>query len=107
MIIAEELDADWEDVRVEQSPIDQAVYGRQSAGGSRSIPSSWDQLRQAGAVARAMLVSPLHRNGEFPLASARRKKAPSFIAGADGDWDMANWPTRRQRFPFQMPTLSL
>lgn len=57
MIIAEELDAKWSDVRVGQAPIDPAVYGRQSAGGSRSIPAAWDQLRQAGAVARAMLVS--------------------------------------------------
>jgi isoquinoline 1-oxidoreductase beta subunit len=56
MIVAEELDANWLDVRVEQSPINQAVYGRQSAGGSRSIPSSWDELRRAGATARAMLV---------------------------------------------------
>jgi isoquinoline 1-oxidoreductase beta subunit len=57
MIIAEELDADWAQVKVEQAPINPAVYGRQSAGGSRSIPTSWDQLRQAGAVGRAMLVS--------------------------------------------------
>ena len=57
MIIAEELDADWAQVRIEQAPIDTAVYGRQSAGGSRSIAMSWDQLRYAGAVARAMLVA--------------------------------------------------
>ncbi|MGH8021530.1 MAG: molybdopterin cofactor-binding domain-containing protein [Opitutaceae bacterium] len=57
LIIAEELDARWEDVVVEQAPVNPAVYGRQSAGGSRSIPANWDQLRRAGAMARAMLVA--------------------------------------------------
>ncbi len=57
MIIAEELDAAWDDVTVEQARIDSEVYGRQSAGGSRSIPTAWDQLREAGATARAMLVA--------------------------------------------------
>jgi isoquinoline 1-oxidoreductase subunit beta len=56
MIVAEEMDANWSDVRVEQAPIDSA-YGGQVAGGSRSVPTTWDALRQAGAVARAMLVS--------------------------------------------------
>ena len=56
MIIAEELDADWNDVIVEQSPINEALFGRQNAGGSRSIASNWDTLRKAGATARSMLV---------------------------------------------------
>src|SRR4030095_7497593 len=56
MIIAEELDADWSKVRVEQSKIDATLYGRQFAGGSRSIPTNWETLRQAGATAPAMLV---------------------------------------------------
>ena len=57
MIVAEELDADWADVRVEQASINPDIFGRQSAGGSRSIASAWDQLREAGATARAMLVN--------------------------------------------------
>ncbi len=56
MIIAEELDADWNDVKVEQSPIDEQRFGRQGAGGSRSIASNWDTMREAGATARSMLV---------------------------------------------------
>ena len=57
MIIAEELDAAWPDVVVEQSPIDGRLYGAQFAGGSLSIPMNWDAMRQAGATARAMLVA--------------------------------------------------
>jgi len=57
VILAEELDAAWADVTVEQAEINAAVYGAQFAGGSLSIPTNWDNLRQAGAGARAMLVA--------------------------------------------------
>lgn len=57
VILAEELDAKWSDVTVEQAEVNGAVYGSQFAGGSMSIPMNWDTLRQAGAGARAMLVS--------------------------------------------------
>lgn len=56
MIVAEELDAAWDDVEVVQSSIDQGLYGAQFAGGSMSIPMNWDPLRRAGATARAMLL---------------------------------------------------
>ncbi len=67
LIIAEELDAKWSDVVVEQAPVNPTVYGRQSAGGSRSIPDSWDQLRRAGAVARSMLVSAAAATWKVPV----------------------------------------
>ncbi|MBT8101189.1 MAG: molybdopterin-dependent oxidoreductase, partial [Gammaproteobacteria bacterium] len=66
MIIAEELDADWERVKIEQAVINPEVYGRQSAGGSRSVATSWDQLREAGAVARSMLVSAAAEKWQVP-----------------------------------------
>lgn len=57
MIVAEELDVSWDQVIVEQADIDQARYGNQMAGGSMSIATNWNSLRQAGASARAMLVA--------------------------------------------------
>jgi len=57
MIVAEELDAEWSRVRVEQAPISMELYGPQFAGGSTSIPMNYNTLRRAGAVARAMLVA--------------------------------------------------
>ena len=57
VIIAEELDADWNHVVMEQADINPAVYGYQGSGGSTSIPRAWNQLRQAGAGAKAMLIA--------------------------------------------------
>jgi len=57
VILAEELDAKWSAVTVEQAEVNAAVYGTQIAGGSMSIPRAWDELRYAGAGARAMLVA--------------------------------------------------
>lgn len=57
MIIAEELEADWDKVVVAQAPLDTKNYTRQLAGGSQSIRQGWDALRQTGASAKQMLVN--------------------------------------------------
>jgi len=67
LIIAEELDADWKTVKVDQAPINPKVYGYQGAGGSTSIPRGWDQLRQAGATARAMLIAAAAQQWSVPV----------------------------------------
>jgi len=68
LIIAEELDADWKTVKVDQAPVNPKVYGYQGAGGSTSIVRGWDQLRQAGATARAMLVSAAAQQWNVPVS---------------------------------------
>lgn len=55
MIVAEELDADWKNVIVEQAPLNTTLYTRQFIGGSQAIRQGWQTLRLAGAAAKHML----------------------------------------------------
>jgi isoquinoline 1-oxidoreductase subunit beta len=57
LIVAEELDVDWNDVKVEQAPLNTEKYTRQLAGGSQSIRLGWQSLRMAGATAKILLVT--------------------------------------------------
>ncbi|MCX4176789.1 MULTISPECIES: xanthine dehydrogenase family protein molybdopterin-binding subunit [Paraburkholderia] len=71
-IVAEELDANWQDVRVESAPADAKRYANlafgtiQGTGGSSAMANSWMQLREAGAKARAMLVSAAAAQWQVP-----------------------------------------
>lgn len=68
-IVAEELDADWDRVRVEAAPANAAVYGPQMTAGSRTIAQSWDRMRKVGAAARAMLVQAAAAQWRVPTNS--------------------------------------
>lgn len=57
MIIAEELDVDWNKVTVVQAGLNTKIFKGQIAGGSQSIRSNWDVLRQTGATAKQMLIN--------------------------------------------------
>ncbi|HVN35611.1 MAG TPA: xanthine dehydrogenase family protein molybdopterin-binding subunit [Casimicrobiaceae bacterium] len=71
-IVAEELDAGWSQVRVEGAPADAGRYNNlfwgptQGTGGSTAIANSWEQLRKAGASARAMLVAAAAKQWKVP-----------------------------------------
>jgi isoquinoline 1-oxidoreductase beta subunit len=73
-IIAEELDADWSQMRAEAAPSNPKLYNNlkmgpmQGTGGSTSITNSYDQLRKAGATARAMLVQAAAQAWNVPPA---------------------------------------
>ena len=67
MIVAEELDVDWKNVVVEQAPLNTKLYSWQIAGGSRSISSSWDALRMAGATARHLLKQVVANDLKVPM----------------------------------------
>ncbi len=68
MIVADELDADWSQVRVVQAGLDTSKYRRQLAGGSQSIRQGWQTLRQAGATARQMLIEAAANRLGVPTA---------------------------------------
>jgi isoquinoline 1-oxidoreductase beta subunit len=73
MIAAEELDADWAQMKVEAAPADVKAYanpilGVQGTGGSSSIAGSYTQLRNAAATARAMLVQAAAQEWKVPVA---------------------------------------
>ncbi|HXI67165.1 MAG TPA: xanthine dehydrogenase family protein molybdopterin-binding subunit [Steroidobacteraceae bacterium] len=79
-ILAEELDADWARVRVESAPADAKRYANlvfktlQGTGGSSAMANSWQQLREAGASARALLVTAAAKQWHVPTSELRAER---------------------------------
>jgi isoquinoline 1-oxidoreductase subunit beta len=67
MIIAEELEADWQTVKVEQAGLDNR-YRRQIAGGSGATPAHFEEFRRLGATARLMLTNAAAETWGVPVA---------------------------------------
>ena len=89
-LVAEELDADWAQMRVEGAPADAratttCLGQAQGTGGSTAIANSFEQLRKAGATARAMLVA----------AAAEHWKCRPIRSGQDG---VVSWRARKATF---------
>ncbi len=74
MIVAEELDADWNKVKVVQPPLDTKRFDRQLTGGSGAIPHSWKRLRNAGATARYLLISAAATKWNVPFEECTAEK---------------------------------
>ncbi|MBK8704872.1 MAG: xanthine dehydrogenase family protein molybdopterin-binding subunit [Saprospiraceae bacterium] len=74
MIIAEELEADWQKVEIRQAGLDERM-GSQFAGGSTAIKNNWETLRMAGATARVMLVAAAATRWDVAYAECKASNA--------------------------------
>ena len=127
MLIAEELECDWSKIRVEHAPAAPVyahpAFGMQMTGGSTSTSSEFDRYRQAGALARAMLVRAAAANwkmdakklrtengfvlrgkeklsyGELAVAAQGQTPPQSFKLKNRKDWKILGKPTRRLDSP--------
>ncbi len=74
MLIAEELEVDWQAIRVTHASLD-PVYGFQGTGGSRSVRRAWKTLREAGAIARQLLITAAAQRWEVPAVECFARKS--------------------------------
>src|ERR1700679_3059212 len=87
-VVAEELDADWAQVRVESAPADAKRYANlafgtmQGTGGSSAMANSWNQLREAGGKARAMLLTAAANAWKVPATELTVEKGMVYHAGS-------------------------
>jgi len=86
-VVAEELDADWARVRVESAPADAKRYANlvfgtmQGTGGSSAMANSWNQLREAGGKARAMLLAAAAKEWKVPVTELTVERGTVHHAG--------------------------
>lgn len=88
-LLAEELDADWDKVRVEGAPADVKLYNNnafgpmQGTGGSTAMANSWEQMRNAGATAKAMLVGAAAQRWQVPASEISVSQGVVSHAGSE------------------------
>jgi CO/xanthine dehydrogenase Mo-binding subunit len=80
MMLAEELEADWSQITIEQAGAS-TLFGDQTTGGSASVKTTWGPMRQAGAAAREMLISAAALEWSVPRSACRAEKG-AVIHGA-------------------------
>lgn len=69
MLVAEELDVEWADIRIEQALSNSKIYGRQVAGGSMATTLLYDRMRRTGAAARQMLMQAASARLGLPMSA--------------------------------------
>ena len=82
MILAEELEADWKQISVEQVGAS-TLYGDQTTGGSASVRTTWDPMRKAGAAAREMLISAAALEWRVPRSACKAENGRVIRTGTN------------------------
>ena len=82
MILAEEMEADWKQIVIEQAGAS-TLYGDQTTGGSASVRTTWDPMRKAGAAAREMLISAAAVEWGVPRATCKAENSSIVHAGSN------------------------
>ena len=105
MLIAEELEVDLKQVRLEHAPPDNKLYmnpllGEQATGNSNAVRGAWQPLRQAGATARMMLVAAAAKRWNVDPRPAARRVARCFTRRPAAAPPMANLPPMPRTCPF-------
>ncbi len=109
-LVSEELDADWDKVKIVQAPANAKLYanigmGVQGTGGSSAIAHSWEQLRKAGASARAMFVQAAATSWNVPAAQVTVKDGVVSHASGKSATFAELLPQAAKVTPPQNPTL--
>jgi isoquinoline 1-oxidoreductase subunit beta len=108
-LVAEELDAAWSQVRAEGAPADAKVYNNlfwgpaQGTGGSTALANSYEQLRKAGATARAMLVAAAAENWKVPANEIRVSNGVVSHAGRKATFGELAADAAKQKVPEDVP----
>ena len=107
MLIAEELEVDLKQVRLEHAPPNEKLYGNpllggmQATGNSNAVRASWQPLRQAGATARTMLVAAAAKRWNVDPASCRAQSGEVLHAPTGQTHQI--WRACRRRRPHACP----
>jgi isoquinoline 1-oxidoreductase beta subunit len=98
MILAEELEADWKQIQIEQAGAS-TLFGDQSTGGSASVRTTWDPMRRAGAAAREMLISAAALQWGVPRSACRAENSTVVHAASNRRITYAQLVDKAARLP--------